>query len=244
MQKLLGMMRRAVQDFDMISDGDKIAVGLSGGKDSLLLLALLKKYQSFAPEKFELAAVHADMGFPETSTAEQDALAAYVEGLGVPYTVVKTDIAQIIFEERKEKNPCSLCSKMRRGAVNEEIKKMGFGKLAYGHHADDVLETMLLSLLFEGRFSTFQPTSFLDRTEITLIRPMVYIEECDIRSVVKELSLPVVYNPCPADKHTQREYTKTLVKTLIKDIPGAKERMLGAIFHPERNNLWPPKNQS
>ncbi len=238
MQQILSTLRRAITDYDMIRDGDKIAVGVSGGKDSLVLLAALKAYQRFSPEKFELVGITIDMGFKDASQDEMAAMTAYIEGLGVPYYVIPTDIAEIIFEERKESNPCSLCSKMRRGALNNKAIELGCNKLALGHHADDVVQTMLLSLLYEGRFSTFQPVSYMDRSGITLIRPLIYTDEKDIKGLVNRLSIPVFHNPCPANKHTQREYVNNLVKRLTDEVPFARERMLGAIYHPERNNLW------
>lgn len=233
LQQLLSSMRKAISEFNMIKDGDKIAVGLSGGKDSLALLTALKAYQRFSPEKFELYAITIDMGF---KNADYSAVKDFVKDLGVPYEIVKTDIAEIIFDVRKEKNPCSLCSKMRRGALNTAATERGFTKLALGHHADDLVETMLLSLIYEGRFSTFSPISYMDRTGVTLIRPFILTEEKNISAFSKDL--PVAFNPCPADKQTNREYMKNLIKNLQKDIPIAKERMLGAITHPERNNLW------
>lgn len=231
-------MRRAITDYNMIEDGDKIVVGVSGGKDSLLLLSALKAFQRFSPACFELSAITVDMGFKDASEAEKQALSAYIDNLGVPYYVVETDIAEIIFESRKESNPCSLCSKMRRGALNNKAIELGFNKLALGHHADDVVQTMLLSLLYEGRFSTFQPVSYMDRSGITLIRPLIYTSEADVKGVVRKLELPVLHNPCPANKHTQREYVNNLVKRLTEEVPFARERMLGAIYHPERANLW------
>ena len=233
LQTLLAPFRRAVNQFSLIDDGDKIAVGVSGGKASLVLLALLNAYRRFSPQRFELAAVTVDMGF------EADAYAPvrkFCEQLDVDYTVEKTDIAQILFEIRKESNPCSLCSKMRRGALNGVLKQKGFGKLALGHHADDVVETFLLSMCFEGRLNTFAPKSFMSRTGIAVIRPMVFIDERDIAAYAK--NLPVVHNPCPADKHTQREYMKTLLKKIQEDIPFAKDRITAAVMHPERYNLW------
>lgn len=238
MQKILSTMRRAITDYDMIKDGDRIAVGVSGGKDSLLLLSALKAYSRFSPERFELAAITIDMGFKNADESEKTALKQYIADMGVPYYVIETDIAEIIFDLRKESNPCSLCSKMRRGALNNKAIELGFNKLALGHHADDVVQTMLLSLLYEGRFSTFQPVSYMDRSGITLIRPFIYTSEADIKGAVKKADLPVLHNPCPANKHTQREYVNELVKRLNSEVPFARERMLGAIYHPERNNLW------
>lgn len=222
----------------MIEDGDKIFVGLSGGKDSVLLTAALANYRVFSPENFTLEAITVDMGLKETKREETDALAAFCEKLKVPHHVVKTDIAEIIFDARKESNPCSLCAKMRRGALNGKINELGGGKLALAHNADDVAETMLLSLIYEGRFSCFSPTAYMSASKITMIRPFIYIEEHDIKATVERLGLPIVHNPCPQNHASQREYAKNLIKTICKDVPFAKERILGAIFHPERNNLW------
>ncbi len=234
LQELLSPMRRAVTEYGMIEDGDRIAVGVSGGKDSLTLLALLKAYQRFSPEKFELTAISVNMGFSDDAYKP---VAEYCEREGIAFIEVKTDIAEVIFNVRKEKNPCSLCSKMRRGALNAEILKLGYNKLALGHHKDDVLETFLLSFIFEGRLSSFAPVSFLDKTKITLIRPMIFIDEKSIAAFASQTKLPVVFNPCPADKHTNREYMKNLVKTIQKDVPFARERMCDAVMHPERENL-------
>lgn len=177
MQKLLSLARKAISDYKMIEDGDKIAVGLSGGKDSITLLAVLAAYKKFAPEKFDLIAINIDMGFEDIDKNQVQATKDFCESVGVPLIIEKTDIAAIIFDERKEKSPCSLCSKMRRGALNNVAIDHGCNKLALGHHADDVIETMMLSLLYEGRFSTFMPVSYMDKSKITLIRPLVYIDE-------------------------------------------------------------------
>ncbi len=224
MQRILGTMRRAVQKYDMIADGDRVAVGLSGGKDSLMLLAALKNYQLFSPEKFDLIAITVDMGFKGMDLSP---LTRFCKGLDVPYTIIKTDIAEVVFDIRKEPNPCSLCSKMRRGALNSELNRQGYNKLALGHHADDLAETLLLSLFYEGRINTFMPTAFMDRTGVTLIRPLIFTHEKEIRAYSKYL--PVVKNPCPKDSHTQRNYVKLLIKDIQKEIPFAKERMLTAI---------------
>ena len=178
------------------------------------------------------------MGLKDTDKSQMQALSDYCASLSVPHHIVKTDIAEIIFDARKESNPCSLCAKMRRGALNNEINRLGGGKLALGHNADDVAETMLLSLLYEGRFSCFPPTAYMDKSGVSLIRPFIYLEEYDIKSAVKRLELPIVDNPCPMNHESQREYVKNLIKTVCKDIPFAKQRILGAIYHPERNNLW------
>lgn len=234
-QELLSPFRKAVTQYKMIEDGDKIAVGVSGGKDSLTLLALLKAYQRFSPEKFELAAITIDMGFTENAFAP---IEEYCKQREIEYIVEKTDIAEIIFDLRKEKNPCSLCSKMRRGALNAKINEIGFNKLALGHHRDDVLETFLLSFVFEGRLSTFSPVSYMERSGITMIRPMIYVNKKDIAAFSAKEKLPVVHNPCPSDKHTNREYMKNLIKTIQKDIPFARDRMADAVMSPDRYNLW------
>jgi len=238
MQKTLSAMRRAIQDYKMINDGDRIFVGLSGGKDSTLLLTALSMYRRFSPQKFTLEAITIDMGLKDNDPNELDALIKYCESLNVPHHLVKTDIAEVVFDVREEDNPCSLCAKMRRGALNNEINRLGGGKLALGHNADDVAETMLLSLLYEGRISCFAPTAFMDKSQVTLIRPFIYIEEYDIKSTVERLNLPLVHNTCPQNHFSKREYAKDLIKTICKDIPFAKERILGAIYHPERANLW------
>ncbi|MGN0765017.1 MAG: tRNA lysidine(34) synthetase TilS [Christensenellales bacterium] len=238
MQKLLSLARKAISDYKMIEDGDKIAVGLSGGKDSITLLAVLAAYKKFAPEKFDLVAINIDMGFEDIDKNQVQATKDFCESVGVPLIIEKTDIAAIIFDERKEKSPCSLCSKMRRGALNNVAIDHGCNKLALGHHADDVIETMMLSLLYEGRFSTFMPISYMDKSKITLIRPLVYIEEKQINWTAKRLGLPVIFNPCPRDKHTKREDVKQLIRTLDEQFVDSKKHIMSAIFNPERNSLW------
>ncbi len=237
MQKILSDMRRACTELELISDGDKITVGVSGGKDSVALLAALAAYRRFSPERYELRAVTVDMGLG----ADYAPIAEYCGSIDVPYTVERTDIGDVIFNVRKEKSPCSLCSKMRRGALGGAMKKLESDKLALGHHADDLAETFLLSLFYEGRMSTFAPKAYMSRTGITVIRPFIYISEGDVAALVRDLRLPVVTNPCPADKHTKRQYVKDLIRRVNRDIPIARERMISAITHPERNNLWEKK---
>lgn len=210
----------------MIDDGDKIAVGISGGKDSLTLLYALSGLRRFYPKKFELMAVTVDLGFQNLDLTKINALC---EALQVEYKIVRTDIAQIIFEDRKESNPCSLCAKMRKGALNEAVKAAGANKIAYAHHKDDVVETMLLSLIYEGRFHTFSPVTYLDRMELTVIRPLLYMNEADVIGFVNKYDVPVVKSPCPADGHTKREYIKQLLQQLNRENPGVKERMFTAI---------------
>jgi len=222
----------------MIEDGDKVAVGISGGKDSLILFEALHLYSKFSPEQFSLIAVNINMGFKETSESQMENLRAFFREREVPFFEEKTDIAEIVFEIRKEPNPCSLCSKLRRGALCSIAAREGANKVALGHHADDVLETFLLSFMHEGRLSTLSPTSYLTRTETTVIRPLLYVDEKDIRGAARRYNLPVLFNPCPADKHTRREYMKQLVENLRAEIPDVRKSMLSAIIHPERYNLW------
>ncbi len=235
MQKLLSLTRKAISDYGMIQDGDKIAVGLSGGKDSMALLAILAAYKKFSPEKFDLVAINIDLGL-NTDKAEVEATRAYCQSVGVEFVVEHTQIYDIILE-RGEKSPCSLCSKMRRGALNSIAKQYECNKLALGHHADDVLETFFLSLIYEGRISTFMPISHMDRSNITLIRPFIYVEEKYLSGLARRYNLPIIHNPCPQDKNTKREDIKKLVESL-DDRYGCKQLMLTALFHPERNNLW------
>lgn len=235
MQKILSTMRKAIEDYKMIKDGDKIAVGLSGGKDSTALLAAMAAYQRFSPQKFELLAVTIDMG----AGADYSPMQEFCDKLGVRYILEKTDLYEIIFNIRKEKNPCSLCSKMRRGALNSILNKEGFNKLALGHHADDVAETLLMSLIYEGRLNTFKPVSQMTRADITLVRPFVYTDEKNISALVANENMPVVFNPCPANHKTNREYIKNLIRTLDKESGYiAADNIKRAIFNPERNSLW------
>lgn len=242
LQNILSALRRAINDYKMISDGDHIVVGLSGGKDSIALITALKAYQRFSPEKFDLTAVNIDIGFKDTDQKEVENLKEYLKSLDVPFIREQTQIAQIVFDERKESNPCSLCAKMRRGALNDVINRIGANKLALGHNADDVAETFFMSLLFEGRMSTFQPVSYMDRSGVTLIRPLIYVDEYDVKTIVKKLNMPIVHNPCPSNFNSRRQWTKNLIADLNREIPFAKDRIKGAIFNPERNNLWQKPN--
>lgn len=226
LQRVLSYIRRAADDYHMIESGDKIAVGISGGKDSLTLLYGLHGLMRFYPQPFTIHAVTVDLGFHNLDLTGIQELCSKLE---VPYTIVKTDIADIIFHERKETNPCSLCAKMRKGALNEAIKKAGCNKIAYAHHKDDVVETMLMSLIFEGRFHTFNPVTYLDRMDLTVIRPLMYMSEQDVIGFVNKFQMPVVKSPCPADGHTKREYIKNLLQKLNQENPGVKERMFTAI---------------
>ena len=228
LQQLLSFTRRAIDDFQMIEEGDKIAIGISGGKDSLTLLYALHGLMRFYPKHFTIHAVTVDLGFDNLNL---DKIVTLCESLDIPYTIVKTDIAKIVFDDRKESNPCSLCAKMRKGALNDEIKRLGCNKVAYAHHKDDVVETMLLSLIYEGRFHSFSPKTYLDRMDLTVIRPLIYVNEADVIGFAHKYELPVAKSPCPADGNTRREYVKVLLRTLNQENPGVKERMFTAIMN-------------
>lgn len=244
MRKILGCVRKAVKDYDMIRDGDRIAVGVSGGKDSIALLTALQLYRRFAPYKYDLVGIMIDMGLKDTDKLEVAALCDYCGQLGVRLHIEHTNIAEVVFDIRNESNPCSLCAKMRRGALNTVCNNLGYNKLALAHNSEDVLETFLLSFMYEGRLSTFQPVSYMSRTDMTLIRPLIYAEEGDIKGAVRRLGFPVVHNPCPQNHCTQREYMKNLVNSIKKDIPFAKDRMFEAIINADRYNLFPAKHKS
>ena len=226
LQQVLSYVRKAADDYRMIENGDKIAIGISGGKDSLTLLWALKHLKRFYPASFDIHAVTVDLGFKNLNLERIKDLCKELE---VEYTIVETDIAKVIFEDRQEDNPCSLCSKMRKGALNQAVKGLDCNKIAYAHHKDDVVETMLLSLIYEGRFHTFAPVTYLDRTELTVIRPLMYMNEADVIGFVRKYNVPVVKSPCPADGHTKREYVKKLLRQLNQENPGVKERMFTAI---------------
>lgn len=235
LQHLMSYVRRAIDDYHMIEEGDKIAIGVSGGKDSLALLHAMHGLQRFYPKHFTIYAVTVDLGFHNLNL---DGIVKLCEDLGVPYHIVKTDIGKIIFEDRKESNPCSLCAKMRKGALNDAMKQLGCNKIAYAHHKDDVVTTMLMSLIYEGRFHTFSPVTYLDRMDMTVIRPMMYVHEADVKGFINKYDIPVVKSPCPADKNTKREYINQLLAQLNKENPGVKDRMFTAIV---RGNMkgWP-----
>ena len=230
MEKICSLVRRCVEDYDMIQPGDVIAVGVSGGKDSLILLTALAKLREFYPVPYQVEAFTLDMGHADGRPGMDFApVAAYCRELGVPYTLLSSEIHHIIFDLRREKNPCSMCSKMRRGALHSAILERGIHKIALGHHSDDAVETLFMSLIFEGRLSCFQPVTWLDRTGITQIRPLLYCGENLIRHTAQRLELPVVFNPCPADGSTRREEIKKLIYELQGRYPGLKTRAFGAM---------------
>ena len=226
MQHILGLVRRCVEDYHMIEPGDRIAVGVSGGKDSLLTLVSLARLQKFYPTPFTVEAITMEMGMPGMDFS---GVAALCERLEVPYTRIQVPVYQIIFEERKEKNPCSLCAKLRRGSLNTALTDLGIRKIALGHHYDDAIETLLMNLLFEGRIGCFQPVTYLDRTGITQIRPLLYCREDDIRRAAQRLRLPVVHNPCPANGHSRRQEVKELIAGLEGRYPDIKQKLFGSL---------------
>lgn len=226
LQRLYSLTRQAIDDYALIESGDKIAVGISGGKDSLTLLYALQGLQKFYPQKFDIIGITVDLGFENFDLSPIQSLC---ESLEVPYHIVKTEIAPILFDVRKESNPCSLCAKMRKGALNQTALEFGCNKIAYAHHKDDLIETMFLSLMYEGHFYTFSPYTFLDKTELSVIRPLIYVNEADVIGFQRKYSLPVCKNPCPADGKTKREYVKQLIQTIQKENPGTKDCLFHAI---------------
>lgn len=232
---MLSKMRKGITAYKMIKDGDHVAVGVSGGKDSLLLLWLLAEYRRFSPEKFTLSAITVDLCFDGKDT-DYSEIKAFCDKLAVPFYIERTQIGQVVFDVRKEKSPCALCSKMRKGALYDVAKRIGANKVALGHHADDLIDTFILSLLYEGRLSTFAPKSYLDRTELVLIRPMIFIEEMDVKHFIS--SLPVKKSCCPANDNTKREYAKQLISHIGKDVKNIREMIFTALIHPERYNLF------
>ena len=233
LKRLLSYTRRAADDYHMIEDGDKIAVGVSAGKDSLSLLYAMAELRRFYPKKFELIAITVDMRFGDLEAGGEPTdytpIRELCEKLNVTYHVEPSNIAKIIFDVRKESNPCSLCAKLRRGMVNDTAKKLGCNKVALGHHFDDAVETFMLNLFYEGRLGCFSPVTYLDRTDITVIRPLIYAPEKDIRYFAASAELPVVESRCPADGETERESMKQLLADLEYNNKGLRHRIFGAM---------------
>ena len=226
LKRILSFTRRAVDDYSMIEEGDRIAVGISGGKDSLTLLCALAEMRIFYPKKFEVIAISVDMGFEGTDFSQIRELCSR---LSVPYHIIPTQISTIIFDVRKEANPCALCAKMRRGALHTAAVELGCNKVALGHHFDDVVETFMLNLFFEGRLGCFQPVTYLSRMNVTVIRPMIYMPEKDARYFAQKLELPVIKSPCPADGNTERSEMNKLLLDLERNNKGLRYRIFGAI---------------
>ena len=240
LQQLLSLTRQAIDEYNMIQDGDKIAIGISGGKDSLTLLYALSHLQRFYPKKFDLCAITVDLGFQNIDLQK---IAQLCEELNVEYHVVSTDIAKIIFEDRKESNPCSLCAKMRKGALNQKAKELSFNKVAFAHHKDDMIETFLMSLFYEGRIHSCSPMTYWDRSRITLIRPLIYVTEGQVIHFCSEHNLPVLKSSCPVDGHTKREYIKKVIKELSLQEPRLQERIFTAILNGNLSG-WPIRNEN
>lgn len=233
MRKIVSGMVKAIKEFDMIKSGDKVAVGLSGGKDSLALLLALKNFQQFEGENFDLVAITIDQSGGKQNF---DDLKKFCAELNVDLHIVKTDIFEVVFDIRNEKNPCSLCAKMRRGTLCSTAKELGCQKLALAHHADDLVETFFLSLFYEGRLNTFSPITYLSNTDITAIRPLVYVNEDDVIKATK--NLPILKNPCPANHNTKREEMKQFLEEINNKFPNAKKQIKNAILNTKRNNLF------
>ena len=235
LQRLLSLIRQAVDQYEMIEEGDHIAIGISGGKDSLTLLWGLAHLQKFYPKHFSLSAITVDMGI---DTMNLEPIKALCQEIQVPYEIVPTEIGKILFDIRKETNPCSLCAKLRKGALNNKALEMGCNKIAYAHHKDDLIETAMMSLLYEGRFYAFSPVTHLDRTDLTVIRPLMFVSEADVKGFRNKYQLPVCKNPCPMDGHTRREYVKNLIHTLNMENPGVKDRLFRAVIEGHIDG-WP-----
>lgn len=234
--QLINKVKRAIKMFQILEDGDKVAIGVSGGKDSIILLYSLYTIKKIWPIKIELNSVFLDLGW-EIDYSE---VKAFSESLDIPFHYVKTDIGKIVFEEREEKNPCSLCANMRRGALNTYAKSIGCNKVALGHHMDDCVETFMLSLTYEGRINTFAPKVFLDRTEITVIRPLIFVYEKDIIKMIEKHQLPTAKKACPIDGKSKRQEIKELLADMVKNNPKAKDKMMNAIT----NQIWSDFNEN
>lgn len=235
MKRVLGSIRRADERYHLIEDGDKICVGVSGGKDSLLLMEAMKLYQHFSRTKFEVCAVTLDIGLVEQDWSKVE---DFAKKIGIEYTILKTDIGDVVFNIRNEKNPCALCAKLRRGALNNAARDLGCNKVALGHNREDVIETFLMSMLYEGRINTFGPITYLSRSDITLIRPLVFLPEKYALSVARNRELPVQKANCPAAGHTKREEAKELIQYLSKFVPDVETKMIHAIANTEKYGLW------
>lgn len=235
LQRLLSLVRQAIDQYHMIEEGDHLAIGISGGKDSLTLLWGLAYLQRFYPKQFSLSAITVDMGI---DTMDLEPIKALCQEFQVSYEIVPTEIGKILFDIRKETNPCSLCAKLRKGALNQKALEMGCNKIAYAHHKDDLIETAMMSLLYEGRFYAFSPVTHLDRTDLTVIRPLMFVSEADVKGFRNKYQLPVCKNPCPMDGHTRREYVKNLIHTLNMENPGVKNRLFRAVIEGHIDG-WP-----
>ncbi|MCG0276010.1 MAG: tRNA 2-thiocytidine(32) synthetase TtcA [Thermosediminibacteraceae bacterium] len=221
----LTRVKKAIIEHNMIENGDKIAVGVSGGKDSSTLLYILDLLRKYSPWKFDIVAINVDLGWE----MDLSPLSQFCKDHEIPLEIVKTDIARVVFDIRKEPNPCSLCSRMRRGALDSAAVELGCNKVALAHHADDLIETLLLNLIFTGRFDTFEPTTYMSRKKVTLIRPLIYLSEKTVKSIAKSQNLPIIESPCPAAGKTKREEMTKLLDQMDRIFPSARENILAAI---------------
>ena len=235
LQRLYSQVRQAIDDYEMIEGGDKIAIGISGGKDSLTLLYALAGLRKFYPKQFELVAISVDLGI---APIHMDEVRVLCEKLDVPFTLIPTQIGPIIFDERKESSPCSLCAKMRKGALNDAAQKLGCTKVALGHHKDDAVETFVMAMFYEGRVNCFSPKSYMEKYDLTIIRPMVYIDEYMIKKAVKDYNYPIIKNPCPADGHTKRQDVKMLIKNLNGTFPNLKDKLFSSLNNKDQLFIW------
>jgi len=240
MRKVLGCMRKAAQEYEMIAPGDVIGVGISGGKDSLALLYGLHLMKNFYPVPYEIKAFSIDMGY---ENFDFDPVKKFCDSLGIEYFVEKTNIYRIVFNVRKEKNPCALCANLRRGALYNLLKRHNVSKAALGHHRDDAIETLLLSMLYEGRVHSFKPVTYLDRQEITVIRPMVYAEEKEIIGATRRHEFPVIKSKCPMEGRTRRDYMKELLRGIDSQAPRGRDNLLKALTNPEQMSIWEPNRK-
>lgn len=235
-KRIFREVRKANSKYRMVESSDKIAVGLSGGKDSTALLFFMSMLQKYTPVDFDLIPIYLDLGLGADTQSIKDLCSS----LELPLIIEETHIAQVVFEARQEKNPCSLCSTLRRGALNRTAKSQGCNKVALGHHADDVVDTMLMSMIFEGRYHLFKPVTYLDRIDITVIRPLIYVTERDIESFIESTDFKIVKNPCPVDGYTMREEMKKLVADIETRFPGARKRILTSIENVDQDSFWQP----
>lgn len=225
LQKLLSLTRKCIDHYNLIDDNDNIALGISGGKDSLSMALALHELQRFYPKKFNIVGVCANLGFNNVNFEQ---LKAFFDNLGVKLYIIDTNISSIVFDIRKESNPCALCAKLRKGAINDFAKSINCNKIAYAHNKDDLMQTAMMSLIYEGHFYTFKPNTYLDRTNLHVIRPLIYVDECDIIGFANSYPLPILKNPCPADGNTKREYAKNLIKQIGKDNKGFQKSLFNA----------------
>ena len=235
MKRVLGSIRRADERYRMIEDGDRVCIGVSGGKDSLLLMEAMKLYQRFCYTRFDVCAVMLDLGLRQQDTS---AIEAYAARIGMDFTVIHTDIGKVVFEYRQERSPCALCAKLRRGALNTAAVERGCNKVALGHNREDVLETLFMSMLYEGRINTFAPVTHLSRRNVTVIRPLIFLPEKYALSVARQRELPILPPNCDIAGQTKREEARQLLQHLATLVPDIEQKLLHALIHTETYGLW------